>query len=573
MTMIRKSIRFGSFLAAVGLLLNVTVAWAAEVSTRTALIIGIGVYDRLEIPALAGVKEDMVSAMAITKAMGIPAKNTRILRDQQASKAGILEALRELSETTAEGARTFVYFSGHGTRWQDPQAGGCVEGLLSYDYQVITNSEIAAITKKLSDKADKFVSMFDACHSAGVAPKLATRSVGEVSFAPKFFMKAGAGANACSQPSNLRTRGLLGESTRLGALPENFVQITSSLSTEVSFDEPGKGGLATQAVRDCLLGKASDTDSSGAVSMAEVQQCAQQLINQKLKGAVDVSPHHVTVSGNRNLIPVQRPKPPAAPQVVALAPVVQTPAPTPAPVQQPSPPPAQAAPVRPPPPPVAAPAPVQPAAPPPPVVAPAPAPAPAPLPAPPVATPPAPVPTPVPPAPVKPPKPEPALASLATLKDIEQQRNPKRVVNVTLSKHTLKIGKDELDFKVTSSHDGYVYLVMLGSDAKSFYILFPNGLDGDNRISAGKPLRLPKPDWAVKAAGPAGTDHLLVMVSDSPRKLDGLTLAEPTATVPFTYALNTLGGRSALIDFLTGSGIDGKSESFGAKLLSLKEVP
>ena len=549
---------------------------SAELSTRTALIIGIGVYDRPEIPALAGVKEDMVSAMAITKAMGIPAKNTRILRDQQASKAGILEALRELSETTAEGARTFVYFSGHGTRWQDPQAGGCVEGLLSYDYQVITNSEIAAITKKLSDKADKFVSMFDACHSAGVAPKLATRSVGEVSFAPKFFMKAGAGANACSQPSNLRTRGLLGESTRLGALPENFVQITSSLSTEVSFDEPGKGGLATQAVRDCLLGRASDLDSSGAVSMAEVQQCAQQLINQKLKGAVDVSPHHVTVSGNRNLIPVQRPKPPVAapaPQVVALAPVVQTPAPTPAPVQQPSPPPAQAAPVRPPPPPVAAPAPapVQPAAPPPPP--PVVAPVPAPLPAPPVATPPAPVATPALPAPVKPPKPEPALASLATLKDIEQQRNPKRMVNVTLSKPTLKIGKDELDFKVTANHDGYVYLVMLGSDAKSFYILFPNGLDGDNRISAGKPLRLPKPDWAVKAAGPAGTDQLLVMVSDSPRKLDGLTLAEPTATVPFTYALNTLGGRSALIDFLTGSGIDGKSESFGAKLLSLKEVP
>ena len=300
---------FSNLLIAVVFSLAVTApCQSAEVSTRTALIIGIGVYDRPEIPALAGVKEDMVSAMAIAKAMGIPAKNTRVLRDQQASKVGILEALRELSETTAEGARTFVYYSGHGTRWQDPQAGGCVEGLLTYDYQVITNSEIAAITKKLSDNADKFMSMFDACHSAGVAPKLATRSVGEVSFAPKFFMKAGAGASACSQPSNLRTRSLLGESTRLGALPENFVQITSSLSSEVSFDEPGKGGLATQAVRDCLLGKASDLDSSGAVSMAEVQQCAQQIINQKLKGALDLTPHHVTVSGNRNLIPVQRPK-------------------------------------------------------------------------------------------------------------------------------------------------------------------------------------------------------------------------------------------------------------------------
>ncbi len=538
--MVAKWIRFGVFSTVIALMLNLSAVHAVEVSTRSALIIGVGVYGSPEIPALLGVKEDMKSALAIAKAMGIPQANTRVLQDQQATKEGILEALRELGEATADGARTFVYYSGHGTRWQDGQVGGCVEGLLTYDYKVITNGEIAAITKKLSDKADKFLSMFDACHAAGVAPQLAgTRALGVTTLTPKFFMKAGAGANACNQPTNLRTRGLLGESTRLGALPENFVQITSSLATEVSFDEPGKGGIATQAVRDCLLGKATDSNASGAVSMAEIQQCAQKIVNQRLQNNVDVSPSHVTVSGNRNLIPVQRPKPPAvtpAPQVVALAPVVQTPAPVPVPV--PTPVPDQPAP--PPPPPVAAPVPP---------------------------------PAPAPPAPVKPPKPEPALASLATLKDIEQQRNPKRVVKVSLSKAALKIGRDELDFKVTSSHDGYVYLVMLGSDAKSFYILFPNSLDGDNRISAGKPLRLPKPDWAVKAAGPAGTDQLLVMVSDSPRKLDGLTLAEPTATVPFTYALNTLGGRSALIDFLTGNGIDGKSESFGAKLLSLKEVP
>jgi hypothetical protein len=518
----------------------------------------VGVYGSPEIPALLGVKEDMKSALAIAKAMGIPLANTRILQDQQATKDGILEALRELGEATADGARTFVYYSGHGTRWQDGQVGGCVEGLLTYDYKVITNGEIAAITKKLSDKADKFLSMFDACHSAGVAPQLAgTRALGVTTLTPKFFMKAGAGANACSQPTNLRTRGLLGESTRLGALPENFVQITSSLATEVSFDEPGKGGIATQAVRDCLLGKATDLNASGAVSMAEIQQCAQKIVNQRLQNNVDVTPSHVTVSGNRNLIPVQRPKPPAAtpaPQVVALAPVVPIPVPTPTPVSvQPTTPP-----------------------PPPPVATPVPTPAPAPLAPPPVSAPSVPMApgvTPSPTALTKPPKPEPALASLATLKDIEQQRNPKRVVKVSLSKVALKIGKDELDFKVTSNHDGYVYLVMLGSDAKSFYILFPNGLDGNNRISAGKPMRLPKPDWQVKAAGPAGTDQLLVMVSDSPRKLDGLTMAEPTAEVPFTYALNTLGGRSTLIDFLTGSGIDGKSESFGAKLLSVKEVP
>jgi hypothetical protein len=49
-------------------------------------------------------------------------------------------------------------------------------------------------------------------------------------------------------------------------------------------------------------------------------------------------------------------------------------------------------------------------------------------------------------------------------------------------------------------------------------------------------------------------------------------MATPTAAEPFTYELNNVGGRSALINFLTGTGIDGRSESFGAKLLMVKEV-
>ena len=61
----------------------------------------------------------------------------------------------------------------------------------------------------------------------------------------------------------------------------------------------------------------------------------------------------------------------------------------------------------------------------------------------------------------------------------------------------MRIGRDQLQLSVTSSHAGHVYLLMLGSDRKSFYLLFPNGLDGDNRIQAGKPLALPRPDWAL----------------------------------------------------------------------------
>ena len=124
---------------------------------------------------------------------------------------------------------------------------------------------------------------------------------------------------------------------------------------------------------------------------------------------------------------------------------------------------------------------------------------------------------------------------------IEQQSNPRRKVEVVLSRNSLKIGKDPLALTVKSSHDGYVHLVLLGSDRKSFYLLFPNKLDGDNRIRANTTYRFPRPGWMVKAGGPEGVNHLLFVVSQSPR--------DPRVFVPtgsddgggaFTYAVTDL---------------------------------
>ena len=547
---------------------------------RTALLIGIGEYGYSGVPSLSGVTYDMTSAQRIALAMGIPEKNIKTLVNAQATKENILKTLQELGSSTKPGARAFVYFSGHGTRYPDPVSGGCIEGLLTYEGQTITNKELANASQQLHQNADKLITLMDACHSGGVANAFNTRSASANLFKPKFFLKADASANMCSQPTNMRTRAFINEATRLGALQENVVQITSSRPDEVSFDEPGKGGLATQGLRDCLLGQAQDTDGSGAVNLAEIQQCAQNFVDNKLKNVPGLSPHHITVKGNRNLIPVMAP--PSLP-VIAVAPaptpatapsssitvaVVEPSAPSTAipavqavssPAAQPAATRLEPAPVRPAPQvpvdvqtvqvqtlPTQATAPVVPSAPS--------------LSAPSISKP-----TPV----VVPP----ALASLATLKDIEQQRNPKRKVEVKLSKPTLKIGKDLLDMSIQSSHTGYMYLVLLGSDSKSFYVLYPNGLDQNNKILAGQTLRIPKPEWQIKSAGPAGTNQILVMVSDSPRKLDQLVMAEPTASEPFTYALNNFEGRSALIRFLTSSGADGTSESFGAKIISVKEVP
>ncbi len=543
------------FLAGFALCANLPWALAQNnASQRTALIVGIGQYGSPDIPSLSGVVYDLDSARKMALAMGIDEKNITVLRDASATKANILSQFKRLSDNTPEGARAFIYFSGHGTRWQDPQAGGCVEGLLTYDGQTLTHKEIAQSTDKLSQKADKVIALFDACHSGGVTSAGTRGMSAPLSaplFAPKFFLKAGAGQDMCSQPSNMVSRSLFGEATRLNALAENFVQITSSRPDEVSFDEPGKGGLATQGIRDCLLGQAKDLDGSGAVSMTEIQICAQNTINAKLKNVAGLTPHHVSVRGARNLIPVAVAKPPPEPEkplTIALAPVAQAPTtstPSPAP----------------------APAPVKPA--------------PASEPAKPTAV----KPPPATPAPVvaweDEPLEEPRIAetpstpwsvSVATLRDVEQQKNPRRKVDVQLSKSSLQIGKDALDLTIKSSHDGYVYLVLLGSDAQSFYVLFPNGLDKANRIKANQALRLPKPDWQVKAAGPAGTDKLLVIVSDTPRQMDNLTLAEPTSAAPFTYSLNNLQGRSALIRYLTGANNNARSESFGAKLLSIQEV-
>lgn len=543
-------------------LMSAQMACAQATSNRTALIIGVGEYGYTGPSSLLGVKHDMVSASKIATAMDIPSANIVYLRDAEATKANILAALKKLGEKTGEGSRAFVYFSGHGTRQQI--GSDCVEGLLTYEGGTISHQEFANATKKLATSADKFVTLIDACHSEGVVPPQAlSRRLLQNQLTPKFFSKSDRPANACEVVSNMKTRSLLNEVTRIGGLQENFVQITSSRPDEVSLDQPDKGGLATQAMRDCLLGKAKDLNSSGAVSMDEIQQCAQSQINATLKGNTHFSPHHVTVSGNRNLIPVIRPSAQRpAPQTAVVAQAsIPAPAASPAmPAANPSPPPATTTPAAPSvavqtTPPVPVPAPVI-------VQSPPPAAAVSITPAPLSST----------PVPSAPPAAEAAMASLATLKDIEQQRNPRRVVTVSLQKPSLKIGRDSLGLNIKSSHDGHVYLILLGSDAKSFYVLYPNGLDKDNAIKAGQTLRIPKPHWEVKAAGPVGTNHLLVMVADSPRRLSGLTLSEPTANEPFTYALNNLGGRSELIQFLTRETQNGGSESFGAKLISVKEV-
>ena len=577
-----------------------TPIFAAE--GRHALIIGIGEYSEASnTPPLNGIPVDMVNARRMAKEMGVSDESIVELRNDLATKENIQSEFKKLANKVKAGDRVFIYHSGHGARYL--QGNVCIEGLQTYTKGVFTvtdvlsEADIASYTIPISEKADKVLMVIDTCFSGGVI-NAKTRSLNSTL---KIQPKTNPVHQQCDVGVNqVKPRSLLSELKRFGVHQENFVQIAAANNDEFSWDSKELGGLATHTLTQCLTGEATDLNKSGAVSLDEVRACAQLKLNELMKPHENLGmlPSQIQIRGNRNLIPVATQKPPIAvpeampvvqlplsssveapsqiqtelvnstPEVITQVPINETNSPV---IAEPVvvaelPEPSTSTNV------IALPQ-VEPDA----VVLPSvivdaplatPEPPPIPniVPAPPTAT--------ALEAPIKPPATKPdelAVVSLATLNDIEQQRNPKRQLDVKLAKSELKIGKDILDLTLKSSHDGYVYIVLLGSDSKSFYILYPNGLDMDNRIKAGKALQLPKPDWQIKAAGPVGTNNILVMVSDTPRRLEKLTMATPTAAEPFTYELNDLGGRSALINFLTGTG-DVRSESFGAKLLTVKEV-
>lgn len=540
---------------------------AQAVEGRHALIIGISHYaSNVGADTLEGVPYDMKSARQMATAMGVDDKAIIELRDEQATKRNIEAQLAKLSRRVQQGDRVFVYFSGHGTRMAT--GGGCEEGLLSFDGDMINEQEFAKYTGPMSQRAEKMITMVDSCFSGGVLAT--TRALSSPAMRPKFISKANQDACSTQGSNNLVTRSLLSELGRFGIKSENFVQIAAAKRDEVSWDEPGRGGIATQAISRCLLGEASDLNRSGAVSLDEVRACAQKIMDQRMapSRARGLLPSTIQVSGNRNLV-VTPSAPPAAPVVMQAPPT----APAPVVVQAPP----AAAPMASTPPTPATPAAAQAAVEP--VKLPSPAPtvvAVAPV-TPPVSAPvsaPAPVPTPVPtpalnPAPTAAPEP---MDSLATLQELFQQRDSRRELLVSIPSPNLRIGQDRLALSVKSPVAGYVYVVMLGSDEKSFYLLFPNKVDGDNRIKANQTLQLPRPSWEVTAGGPPGTNRMLVVVSQSPR--------DPKVFVPtdggggaFTFAVADLAGRNRLMDFFLGKGVKGRSASMSAALVDIKEIP
>jgi Caspase domain/Domain of unknown function (DUF4384) len=409
---------------------------------------------------LPGVLNDRKLGVELARRFGVPPENIVELSEQQVTRDGLKDAFAAMNQAMLPGDKLYIYFSGHGARYLNKATNQCTESIVMQDMKVVSNTEFANMIKPLSAKADKTIVMLDSCHSGGVAQAAGTRSLASQMRA-KFSPEAS--SPQCSAAVNEGTF-TAARGVDFHTTDNNVVILAAARNNEVAWDT-SKGGAMTYNFEQCLNGGAVDTDHSGSLSMQELTDCVQGRLD---KTQEDSARQHATLAGNAGLVPSMAdagvPPPPAAAAPVA----------PPAPVSAPAPSPTAGAP----------------------------------------------------PAVTAPPAALPAAAAanvVAALTDIYNQRDDRWMVDATLAAASLKIGGN-LNLSIRSQRDGYVYIFYRGTTADSFYLLFPNQLDMANSIVANQEMKLPRKEWSVAALGPKGTDHLMVMVTETPRDFSNLAL-------------------------------------------------
>lgn len=517
----RPSHRFPRTLAAhaAALACLAGLGWATPaLAENHALIMWIGDYGdpRANLP---GIDLDAGHAKTIAKMMGVPDKNVFEVANAQLTPRNVGAAMAAMYDRIKEGDKLFIYYSGHGT--QMGARGGtnarCSEAMYVRD-GVFMDSALQDSLTKLGQKASQVVMMNDSCFSGGAATRSLTSDVGDdrkAKFLPPDFKANTAVGAGYSCGDAVNTRGM---TRSLSTLEKDqrgpqVLYIAASTDTQVSFATK-KGSFATLTWAQCLQDASTDANKSGSINGEELQACAQGWLN---KLGVKQT---IMLQGNAKL-PLTFTS--NATGGTALA----SPSPAPAP-------------------------------------APSPAPAPAPTP---VAAAPTPAPA---PTPVAAPSPAPATGAVSAssaLEDIAAASDRSYQIRITTAKDSMRIGQDMLDFSVTTNRDGYLYILQVGSDGKTFNLLFPNKLDSSNQVAAGT-HKFPRPNWRVRSGGPAGTSYLLAIISPDKKEIG----RDMDASSVFASAQANNGTTRTLIVEATGAS-GGSNGRYGASaVVAIREV-
>ncbi len=165
-----------------GVLLTVTGSEA--LAAHHALLIGISEYASAGLTDLPGAMNDLdLMKQVLRSRLGLREEEIVVLRNRQATRTGVRQALAALADRVQPGDSVYLYYSGHGSRMDDQngderERGGKDQTLVGWGARVpgsagddrfdILDDELNAWLGPIAARAGEFVAVFDSCHSATV---------------------------------------------------------------------------------------------------------------------------------------------------------------------------------------------------------------------------------------------------------------------------------------------------------------------------------------------------------------------------------------------------------------------
>ena len=140
-----------------------------------ALIVGIDRYiyhDKIEFKNLHGCVNDANAFRDILLKSGVDSKNIKLLTNTDATKANIINSLKEIESKISKGDRFYYYHSGHGTKPKDILPSEYSGGFIvpsdfnnSFESVIYTTKDLKPHFEAIDKKVSYALLVFDTCYS------------------------------------------------------------------------------------------------------------------------------------------------------------------------------------------------------------------------------------------------------------------------------------------------------------------------------------------------------------------------------------------------------------------------
>ncbi|MGB4205131.1 MAG: caspase family protein [Bacteroidales bacterium] len=221
---------------------------------KRALIIAVGDYDKeTRWPSISSENDVPLIKNTLLNQKFLE-DNITIIRNEEATKEGILNAIEELYQKSKPGDIVVIHYSGHGQQVQDDngdEADGLDESIAPYNAYAfysksrnyygqnhITDDDLEIIINKFRNKLGKdgqLLFILDSCHSGSATRGGKTRGGMPALVSPDW--------KAPEQNTVNRGSGLFQES-KLGDSPAPFVMISGASAEELNYEYEGVGSLS-----------------------------------------------------------------------------------------------------------------------------------------------------------------------------------------------------------------------------------------------------------------------------------------------------------------------------------------